>query len=68
VCLLTGGFLLNRRVPNAVVTNIAIAAVAMVPVFFGENVGYAQVPVSASSATVPAIKRLIDNLATTLNI
>jgi len=49
-------------------TNIAIAAVDTVPVFFGENVGYAQVPVSASSATVPAIKRLIDNLATTLNI
>jgi hypothetical protein len=42
-------------------TNIAIAAVAMVPVFFGENVVYAQVPVSASSATVPAIKRPIDN-------
>jgi hypothetical protein len=49
-------------------TNIAIAAVGTVPVFFGENVGYARVLVSASSATVPAIKRLIDNLATTLNI
>lgn len=57
---LTGDFLLNRRVPNAVETNIAIATMAMVPVFFGENVVYAQVPVSASSATVPAIKRPID--------
>ena len=60
MCLLTGAFSLNRHVPNAVETNIAIAAVDTVPVFFGENVVYAQVPVSASSATVPAIKRPID--------
>lgn len=58
--LLSYGFSLNRRLPNALQIKIAIAAVAMVPVFFGENVVYAQVPVSASSATVPAINRPID--------
>jgi hypothetical protein len=60
VYLLTDGFSPNRRLPNAVQINIAIAAMDTVPEFFGENVGYAQVPVYASFATVPAIKRSID--------